>query len=799
MNILASYSWLKEYVKTDLSAEDFAREFSLRSMSVESIENLGERFENMVIGVVKSLAPHPNADRLRVAMVDIGEKEVPIVCGGTNLAERMRVVVALPGSRVRWHGGADWTTLEKTSIRGVESIGMICAPSEIGFDKIACGDHEIWDLTAVVDAPAGAPLAAALDCTDTMFDIEITTNRPDAMGMVGLARDAAVAVDASFALGKLESVELRTLKQFSSHRLTVKKDDARCGRYMAAVIDGVTVGESPWWMQKRLLLAGYKPINTIVDISNYVALELGQPMHAFDAEKVLGEALHIRPGIQDETLVLLDGKTVKLDPSVIVIADREKPLAVAGIMGGKESGTTASTTTVIFEAAMFDAPTIRRSSRALDVASDSQLLYEKGLSPSALPKALARAIELALELAGGTVVDMVDVYPSPREEKVFSFEPEQARRRIGVDIDDVQQVDILTRLGFTVAKKKDAYAVTVPYWREDDIEGEVDFTEEIARMYGYHNMPSVLPASRPPAGSDDETLGWAIWTKKFLAGAGFSEFFSNSMVSVADLEMYGISPKDALALHNPLSNDLTHMRPSLAPSMLRAIERNQAFTNTATIFELARVYAPHDHQLPEERMMVMFGEYGVGDAESTFMRLRGVVELFAEKSGITLTFDRAPKNDHWHEGRTVSITFDGVTIGTLGQVAEDFQNSFGIHRPVFLAEIDLEAVFPAMRHAHHYQPLPAFPVVTRDIALLVDERTEFEKIASVVRGAKALVTDCRVVELYRGEGIPSGKKSVTVGITLMAPDRTLTSEEVDDVMSTVIRELALRVDGVLRG
>ena len=799
MNILASYNWLKEHVKTELSAEEFAKEFSLRSMSVESIENLGQRFENMVIGVVKSIAQHPNADRLRVATVDVGENEVSIVCGGTNLAENMRVLVALPGSRVRWHGGADWTTLEKTSIRGVESIGMICAPSEVGLDKVSCGDHEIWDLTSVIDAPAGTPVATALDCDDTLFDIEITTNRPDAMGMIGLARDAAVAVDAEFSLGKIESVESRVLKAFATHRISVQKEDARCGRYMAAVVEGVTVGESPWWMQKRLLLAGLKPINTIVDISNYVALELGQPMHAFDAESIAGEAIVVRPGKQGEKLTLLDGKVVELSPSIMVIADTEKALAVAGIMGGKDSGTTAATTTVIFEAAMFDALTIRRGSRAIDVASDSQLLFEKGLSPSALPTALARAVELATELAGGTLVDVVDEYPEPRKPKVFAFDPEQARKRIGVNIDDAQQIDILTRLGFGVEKKDATYSVTVPYWREDDIEGEVDFTEEVARMYGYHNMPAVLPASRPPAGFDDATLDWSMWTKRFLANAGFSEFFSNSMVSVADLEMYGVSPKDAIALYNPLSADLTHMRPTLIPSVLRAIERNQAFTNTASVFELARVYVPQEGKLPEERVMVVFGEYGVADAEKTFMRLRGVVEHFATKSGVSLTFDRAGENDHWHSGRTVSITFDGVHIGTLGQVANDFQNSFGVNRPVFLAEMNLEALFPAMRHAHRYQALPAFPVVTRDIAILVDEKTEFEKISSVVRGAKDIVTDCRVVELYRGEEIPSGKKSVTIGVTLMAPDRTLTSDEVDDVMTAVTRELALRVDGVIRG
>ena len=798
MNILASYNWIKEHVTTKLSAEEFAKEFSLRSMSVESIENLGNRFENMVIGVVKSIAQHPNADRLRIATVDIGEREVPIVCGGTNLAEHMRVVVALPGSRVRWHGGADWTTLEKAEIRGVESIGMICAPSEIGLDKVPCGDHEIWDLTALVDAPAGASVAAALDCDDTLFDIEVTTNRPDTMGIIGLAREAAVSTNSTFSLGSLERVEKKTLQNFPGHRLTVRKDDDRCERYMAAVVEGITVGESPWWMQKRLLFAGLKPINIIVDITNYVLLELGQPMHAFDLEKLENETVVIRPGVEGEVLTLLDGKIVKLDASIMVIADAVKPLAIAGIMGGKDSGTSAETITVVFEAATFNAVAVRRASRALDVASDSQQLFEKGLSPESLPMALARAVELVTMLAGGSLVDVVDVYPVARTPKVFPFNPEKVRNRIGVDIADAQQIEILTSLGFVVEKKKADYEITVPYWREDDIESSVDFTEEIARMYGYHNMPSVLQASRPPAALDDATLDWSMWTKRFLAGAGFSEFFSNSMVSVSDLEMYGVSPKDALALYNPLSSDLTHMRPTLIPSVLRAIERNQAPTNTANIFELARVYLPREGALPEERTTLVFGEYGVANAETTFMKLRGTLEYFAEKTGMMFTFDRLTDNDHWHEGRTIAVKRDGVQVGVLGQVASDFQTSFGIHRPVFLAEINLEALFPFMRHAHHYQALPAFPVVTRDIAVLLDEHTEFEKISAVVLGAKTLITDCRVVEMYRGEGIPPGKKSVTLGITLMAADRTLTSQEVDDVMTTVIRELALRVDGVVR-
>ncbi|MEK9155595.1 MAG: phenylalanine--tRNA ligase subunit beta [Patescibacteria group bacterium] len=794
MNILASYNWLKEYVITSLSAEEFARELSLRSMSVETIERWNDRFESMVVGVVKAAEKHPKADRLLVATVDCGDQEVSIVCGGTNLAAGMKVLVALPGSRVRWHGQSEWTTLEKTVIRGVESYGMICAPAEVGFDKIIIGDHDIWDLGEITDAVAGTPIVKVLDLDDVVFDVEITTNRPDAKGIVGLAREAGVAVDADFVW---EPVSLP--KGTSDLPLSVRIEDTeRCHRQMAVVLKNVTIGTSPWWMQKRLLLSGIRPINAVVDITNYVMLEYAQPLHAFDYQAVEGSELVIRAGAKGEQIVALDGKTYDLNGH-LVIADAKKPLDIAGIMGGEHTGISRETTTLVFVASSFAAAAIRRTARALNIASEAQLLFEKGLSVEMPPVALARAVALTLEICGGVVASEVfDERTKPYEPKVFPLRTDRVRDRIGVEIPDKKMIDILERLGFGVAKNGKEYTVTVPYWREDDIEGEIDFTEEVARMYGYHNMPAVLPASRLPEGSDDATLQWEAWTKRFLSHQGFTEFFSNSLVSTSDLECYAVSPKDAMAVFNPLSTDHTHLRPTLVPSVLRSVERNQALTASADIFELARVYMPREGNIPDERLALVVGSYGVEDAGTTFMRLRGVLELFAAKTGIAFLFDRLPEDSHWHAGRSATITLDGVPVGTLGQVANDFQVAFGIHRPVFLAMLDLESMLPAMRHTNRYVPVPAFPMVTRDIAILLDERTEYSKVQSIVCGSSSLVIDCGVIEIYRGEGIPSGKKSVTISVTMMAADRTLTTEEVDEVMATVAREIALRVDGVVR-
>lgn len=454
---------------------------------------------------------------------------------------------------------------------------------------------------------------------------------------------------------------------------------------------------------------------------------------------------------------------------------------------------------MVFEVATFDALAIRRGARSVDTASDSQLLFEKGLSPGALPAALARAVELAKEIADGVVDQVVDVYPKPRKPKTFTFRPKKARARIGVEIDDATQVGILERLGFVVEPKGTAYRVTVPYWREDDIEGEVDFTEEVARMYGYHNMPAVLPASRLPVGTDDVSLVWESWFKHALAERGYTECFSNSLVSVSDLETYGVSPKDTMRVLNPLTAELTHLRSKLTPSILRMIERNQALTPSASVFEVARVYIPRDHELPDERLTMVAGTYGVEDAEGTFMQLRGVLEWLSTRTGLVFEFERREESDHWHTGRTVTVHCDGVQVGYLGQISADFQNAFGIHRPVFLTVIDLEALLPRMKLSYGYKPVPVFPSVRRDIAVLLDERAEFKKVRDVVCGSGALVTACDVVEIYRGEGIPAGKKSMTLTVTMMASDRTLTTEEIDGVMTTVTRELALRVDGTVRG
>jgi len=805
MNILASYNWIREYLNTTLSADEFARELSLKSMSVEKIDALWGKFEHMVVGVIKEIKAHPNANKLRIAVTDIGDKTVEIVCGGSNLEVGQRVFVALPGAKVRWHGEGELVTLAEVEIRGVKSIGMICAPAEVGFDKIPAGDHEIWDLSKITDAKAGTLIVDALELQDTIFDIEVTTNRPDCMSIVGLASEGAAAVDGTFAM------QPKPLASYSPGAISVVIDSKKCPRYMAAIVKNVKVGPSPWWLQKKLLLAGHRPINNIVDITNLVLHELGQPLHAFDASKIRGNQIIVRDAKKGEKMRVLDGKEYTLSKSNLVIADAEGPMAVAGVMGGEVSSTTNETTTVVFEAATFDAVSVRRTARDLNLYSDSQLVFEKGLSTQAVPIAMARALELVEQLAGGVVEGLTDVQPKPYKALVFKASTKKIRSRIGVDVSDEQIQKILTKLGFMLEVKGSTITATVPFWRDHDIESEVDLTEEVARIYGYHNMPSTLPAVTPPPAVDDVAIVWERKLKRLLASLGYTEFFGVSLIDGKDLERFGITPLDAVKILNPLAEDLAYMRPTLIPSILRDIEKNQATTGSAKIFELSRVHAPGDNlqpatsNLPQEQYRLAIVEYGYDNSEAAFMRLKGTLERLGKETGITFSLTRVNEVPRFHSGRSADIhaEINGVrtVVGLMGELSPETERAFGLEKQVFLINLDLEALLPHLKKSLRYEPLTSFPVSRRDISFVVNERTAFEDLASAIGTATTLQlhNSITLVDIYRGAGVDNGKKSLTLSLTFSAVDRTLTSDEVENEIKRITTALEGKFGATMRG
>lgn len=795
MNILASYNWLKEYIDTDLSPADFASELSLKSMTVEYSENMVQKFDKMVVGLVNEMKEHPNADKLKIAITDIGGEEVEIVCGGRNLEKGMRVFVALPGAKVRWHGEGELIELKEAKIRGQNSYGMICAPAEVGFEKISCGPADIWDLSSLTSAKPGTSITKALGIDDTIFDVEITTNRSECMGMIGLAREGAAAIKADFHFEQPKLPEGKIVKP-----VKVKVEDPElCPRYMAVVIDGVKIGPSPLWLQTKLLLAGHRPINNIVDISNYVLHEYGQPMHAFDYEKLEDNTIIVRRANKGEIITALDENEYELSKNNLIIADSKNPVAVAGVMGGKDSGTWEGTTTVVFEAASFNEVSVRKTSRELNLYSDSQLLFEKGLSTEAPEFALARAIELTLEIAGGEVAsDIVDVRANEYEPIVYPFRPEKVRKLLGVEIEDEEQIDILESLGFLVQKDDDSYLVTVPYWRDHDIEDEVDFAEEVARMYGYHNIKGILPDSAPPSYVGDRDLEWEMWTKKLLAASGFTELYGLSFISENDMKKYGQDSRDAARVLNPLSSDLTHMRTSLMPSLLRDIENNQGQVPGGRVFELSRVYIPNKGDLPTERTDLVVAEFGVLQAEESFARIKGVIEELTRKSGLTLKIERLDNSRDWHSSRSASIIVDGEHIGVIGQVAQSHLDAYGISRPVIAAQFNFWAVVEKMKYVKRYEEVPELPAISRDISILVDLKTTFEDLEKTVSQQSGIIENVSLVEVYQGAGIPEGKKSVTLSVTMRSSEKTLSSEHAEDVMKTIGLSLERKFNAVLR-
>jgi phenylalanyl-tRNA synthetase beta chain len=794
MNLMVSFNWLKEYAKIDADAETFAAELSLRSMSVEEIIRTSEVYDRVVIGVVKELKAHPNADKLRIAMTDIGNEVVQIVCGGANLAEGQRVVVALPGAKVRWHGEGNLIELSEAKIRGEKSHGMICAPAEIGFEKVPCGDHDIWDISELSEADAGTPLVDAFGINDVLFDIEVTTNRPDSMNIVGLAREAGAALKLSF---NFEAPKLPSSE--GSHELKVEnKAPELCTRYMAAVIDGVKVGPSPLWLQMRLLQSGHRPINNIVDITNYVLHEYGQPLHAFDADKLEGDVITIRQAEDGEKIEALDDNEYELDESNLVISDSKNPLAVAGVMGGKQSGTWSETTRIVLEAATFDALSVRRTARKLNLYSDSQSMFEKGLSTEMPPLALARAVELILEIAGGKLVgEVLDTKTEEYVPRSFTFNPERSNDIMGVELTESDQIDYLDRLGFDIKKEDDAYRAIVPFWRDHDIEHSVDLTEEVARLYGYHEIPSRLPEGKIPSVRTPHTLTVQSRLKSELRAAGYTEFFSLSMLSESDLTAYDIDPADAVKIYNPLSSELTHMRPSLIPSLLKGVEMNQASHKSQRVFELARVYHPKQNDLPDEHPALVIAHAGT-TSEQDFRELKGVAAHILGLHGMSYELRRTKDNPHWHPTRSAELVVDGEVVGMLGQVADAYKEAFRLDVDVMALELRLHMLIDSMALTRRYQEDKPFPSVYRDIAIEVSKFTEFEALAGEIHKAHKAINHIDLKDFYTGEHVSEGNASVTLGLEFSSDEKTLTSEEVDGILELVRGLLAKSFNATIR-
>lgn len=787
MNILASYDWLKEYVDLKETPEEFAARVSLSGPGVERLYPQGMDLEGVVLGRVKEVKAHPNADKLRIAITDIGSKSpLQIVCGGSNLKADQWVAVAKVGAAVRWHGEGEPVILAPTEIRGVKSEGMICAGNEIGlFDAFPHAEREILDLGAALpelNMKAGAPLADVLGLAgDVVMDIEITTNRPDALGMVGLAREAAAILKRPFTWKESK------LPKAGSGKLEVGVADKKlCPRYMGVRIEGVKIGPSPWWMKRRLISAGLRPINAAVDITNFVMLELGQPMHVFDADKLAGGEIRVRKAKAGEKLKALDGNTYDLKNDMLVIADAEKPVAIAGVMGGEETGATSGTTSIVLEAATFDPVSVRRTARALNLHSDAQLRFEKGLSSEGPASAMARAIELILELCGGTVGKVADVRAGTYKPAKFSVSFDQITSLIGVPMKAKESVDTLKRLGFSVTTNSKQLTAGVPWWRDHDIESGRDLVEEIARVYGYANLPAVFPAGKATQPTSRE-LALESRVRHALIGAGLTETFTYSFTSRDVQELAGYDVTRMLAVQNPLSSDFEFMRTSLLPSLLQVVLQNQDRFRSQELFEIAHAYYHPEGKgwtdLPNERLML---GAAVLDEDEAWRRAKGIAEQTFEALGIRdVTWKRLENDPLWHPGRSVQAWKGNHYLATVGELHPAISARYGFEARVGLCEIALEHAFEEASDAVRYSGIPQFPEAKRDLAVIVKRTVAVQDLLDRAKSASTYLRSIEWFDTYSGKGMDAEKKSVAFHLEFSAPDRTLETEEVETQLNSV--------------
>ncbi len=799
--MLVPLSWLKAYAPITVSPRELAHRLTMAGIEVGDITPYGSAWEQVFVGHVIQIEPHPNADRLTLCTVDLGGQQLRVVCGAPNVAAGQKIAFAQVGAKlVNPETGAQ-ETLKAARIRGVASEGMICSNRELGL-----GDDHTGILVLPAEAPVGTPLADYLG--DVVLDLEVTANRPDCLSVLGVAREAAALTgvplqepDLAYAEGGQPIAALTSVEIL---------DPDLCPRYMCSVVTGVKVGPSPQWLQDRLSKAGLRPINNVVDVTNYVLLEYGQPLHAFDFDKLRGRRIVVRRARPGERMATLDGQERVLQPTMLTIADAERPVALAGVMGGASTEVDGATTSLLIESASFAPTSIRRTSRALGLRTEASLRFEKGLRPHLAPVALRRATQLILQVAGGTAAQgLVDIFPAKSEPPQLTLTLQRIKKVLGVELPLDRVLGVLTSLGFSCqADGPAALRVTVPYWRSD-VTIEEDLVEEVARIIGYDAIPTTMlstpiPHHEPPALRDlrEEVKDW-------LVKAGMQETISYSLTSREALERAealaeGVEP---LRVANPMSRELEYLRTTLRASILNTAASNlRRQEQGLRLFEAGRVYLPRSGDLPLERETVI-GVLAGPRAEAAwqadqgaldFYDAKGVLEALFAGLGVPASFEAA-QDPLLHPSRTAHILAGDLRLGVVGEVRPDVLERFDIQGvAVTLFELDLERLAESRpQETRRFQPIPRLPGAWRDLALVVDAQVPAARVQALLQD-HPLVARVTLFDVYVGPGVEPGHRSLAYRVLYQAPDRTLTAEEVAQVQARILRRLERELGAKLR-
>ena len=806
-----SHRWLLEFVETDLPPAAIADRLINAGIEVPSISTLVEGLSGVVVGEIetieKDLGVTPAGHHNRLCRVALPDKTFSVICGAPNAAPGLRTAFAPPGATLP--GGR---TIKAAKIRGMLSEGMLCSEQELGIGQDGSG---ILELPA--DAPLGAPLIQYLGLDDTILEIEITPNRPDALSVVGVAREVAALTGAPF---RFPQIAVREGEPEAATLATVEiLDPDLCPRYAARVITGLRVKPSPPWLAQRLRAVGLRPINNLVDVTNYALWEMGQPLHAFDYDTIAQHAIVVRRAKPGERLRTLDGQDRALEADMLMICDPERAVAIGGVMGGGNTEVTPTTTSVLLESAYFDPGSIRRTARALGLQTDAAYRFERGGDIEGLREALDRAAQLMADLGGGTVAKgVVDVYPGPKPRPRIALRRSRIERLIGVCPPHEEVVRILQGLGFAVDDSGLALQVVVPSFRRD-IAQEDDLVEEVIRVWGYDKIPSTLsrgsqlqPVVRPP----DLTLSRAVTSA--LTAAGLSQAVTYSFVDPARLEVMGWDAPDSLiALQNPISVERSVLRPSLAPGLLEVVALNGSRQiPDVRAFEIGQTFAPHrdedlDRPAHEELWLgvVVTGQRAVRAWHAPRERVdvydvKGAAELAVGAAAVGEAGVRlyAPGEGprYLEQGRAAALTAAGSPVGWFGEVALHVREAFGLPVPIFLAEVSLTALLALPRAELRYQPLPRFPAVQRDLAVVVPTEVTAGQIEAAIRAMKIpLLSRITLFDVYEGGQVGSGKRSLAWSLIFQASDRTLTDKEVNELHAKIVAEVGRRFGAEIRG
>ena len=791
-------SWIKAYVpELDCSSQEYTDAMTLSGTKVEGYKELDADLDKIVVGQIERIEKHPDADKLVVCQVNVGTETVQIVTGASNVEEGQKIPVVLDGGRVA--GGHDGSRtpggikIKKGKSRGVPSAGMMCSIEELGSDREMYPDApEDGIYILKEDSVVGSDAVELLGLHDTVFEYEITSNRVDCFSVLGIAREAAATFRKPF-LPPI--VEVKANGEDVNDYISVQVEDKDlCKRYCARVVKNVKIEPSPEWMQRRLAACGIRPINNLVDITNYVMEEYGQPMHAFDLATLAGQKIVVKRASEGDTFVTLDGQERKLDQNILMINDAEKPVGIAGIMGGENSKITDDVKDMVFEAACFDGTNIRLSAKRLGLRTDASGKFEKGLDPNNALEAINRACQLIEMLGAGEVVGgVVDIYDEVRQPKRISFEPEKMNRLLGTGIGSGQMLDYFKTIGLEYDESSNE--VVVPTFRQD-LECMADLAEEVARFYGYDNIPSSLPQGEATAGKLSYKLRIEGIAKDIAEFCGFSQGMTYSFESPKVFDKL-LLPEDSslrqtVDILNPLGEDFSIMRTTTLNGMLTSLSTNYNRRNkNVRLYELGNVYLPKAvpvTELPDERMQFTLGMYGDGD----FYTMKGVVEEFLEKVGMKkiVRYDKDAGKPFLHPGRQANILYAGEVIGYLGEVHPQVLDNYNIGDRAYIAILDMPTIYDKTTFDRKYEGIAKYPAVSRDISMIMPKSLQVGDVEEVIRKkGGSLLESYQLFDIYEGAQIQMGYKSVAYSIVFRAKDHTLEEKEVSEIMDKILGAL----------